>query len=398
MSNNRADEADRYATALDISLTDLARAIMLSPSPNTTDDRLDEAFFKARAEGDASYNTALMHIVSILTLTNRKLLLAVIDGTLPGRVSTDLKAAMEKERDKPSYLQGIYVNYVVGQQGNHPTKADILQILETMEEYKDAFDVAYANLAKDTREMLAAVDNQFRKKYTKGSLWYCGGNTQQGHHKNFVEGMYRRLSQEPDGPLAGGISEVGFSNDIPKRLTQHQQHTLSTPVMCLFNACARYHFPGRYSIMGYALMRIVNPLQASMAEAVFSRLACSYITFGWGFNITQAGISVNGVNSLPILRASESGNKRAWSAIEAGVDPKGQEDEIERVEAQVHGLREEMAARLDDECDALDAKIAAMEACVREADRIVSPEDKARIMAEMDAEWGPSVSPFCSYS
>lgn len=31
-------------------------------------------------------------------------------------------------------------------------------------------------------------------------------------------------------------------------------------------------------VLGYALMRIVNPLQASMAEAIFSRLASSYVT------------------------------------------------------------------------------------------------------------------------
>jgi hypothetical protein len=40
-----------------------------------------------------------------------------------------------------------------------------------------------------------------------------------------------------------------------------------------------------------------------------------------------------------------------------------------------------------EECDALDAKIAAMEACLREADRIISPEDKAH----MDEERGPAV-------
>jgi hypothetical protein len=40
-----------------------------------------------------------------------------------------------------------------------------------------------------------------------------------------------------------------------------------------------------------------------------------------------------------------------------------------------------------EECDALDAKIVVMEACLREADRIISLEDKAH----MDEERGQAV-------
>ena len=48
--------------------------------------------------------------MSILTLTDPKILLAIIDGTLPNRANTDLRGAVERERDIPDTMQDVYVN------------------------------------------------------------------------------------------------------------------------------------------------------------------------------------------------------------------------------------------------------------------------------------------------
>ena len=53
-------------------------------------------------------------------------------------------------------------------------------------------------------------------------------------------GCEERMADEAnDKPIEGGISEVGFSVRVTKRLEEHVQHKGSTCVMQLFDACAK---------------------------------------------------------------------------------------------------------------------------------------------------------------
>lgn len=97
MPSNRQQEAARYTAAASISMTDLAEAIMLTPSLNIVSKRLDDNFFKKRSMTHTIRQTNIIQLVSILTSTNLKLLLAIINGTLPSRANGDLRQAVEKE-------------------------------------------------------------------------------------------------------------------------------------------------------------------------------------------------------------------------------------------------------------------------------------------------------------
>lgn len=109
---------------------------------------------------------------------------------------------------------------------------------------------------------------------------------------------------------------MGWSINVRKRIDDHAKHTSSTYVMGLFEACAEHLFPSRYSVEGYPVVRITEPFLADLAEAAISRLACSYVTWGWGFNPTVAGASVHGVNSLPIIQLGLSKNEReSWTTL-----------------------------------------------------------------------------------
>ncbi|KFY32568.1 hypothetical protein V493_00074 [Pseudogymnoascus sp. VKM F-4281 (FW-2241)] len=331
MPHNRQDEADRYIEAAQKSMAHVAFAVLISPSPCLDGSRLDEDYFCKRGAKEAkAFN--LEQILTVLTMMDRGILLAIIDGTLPRRSLTDLQQAVRQERNIPDAIPGIYVNYVADKNGIHPTKKDITSIVEAMEKYIDEFE--------DVKVFSRVIDYIFKPRDPAQVL----------------------LSGEPDGPIRGGISEVGFSINITSRLLNHKKHQESQGVMTLFDACGQHLFPDRYAIQGFPVVRVVNPLVVDMAESLISRLASSYVTWGWGFNANQAGASVQGVNSLSILQASTDQNgKDSWATIEAEASTTGIEEELSLVKDYTAVCRDEMADIIHPHTTLLDADYVAQQ-------------------------------------
>jgi hypothetical protein len=191
-------------------------------------------------------------------------------------------------------------------------------------------------------------------------LKYCQNGNQKAAAEEFIQGMRHRLAGEPDGSLSGGISEVGFSINLSSRLANHEKHQESVSVMTLFDACGRYEFAGRYSIQGYAVVRTISPHIAHMAECLVSRIACSYIKWGWGFNANLAGASVHGVNSLKILQVStDSKGKESWATIEAEASTSGVDEENSRLNEQIAETREAIVEAVEKYAGALESNLQA---------------------------------------
>jgi hypothetical protein len=362
MSNNRHDEAERYATAARKSMSHVAFEVFKSPSPCLNEDRFDEYFFAQRGSEDVR-TFKLEQVLTILTMMDKDILIAIIEGTLPQRVRADLSQAMRNEIKQPDTIPRIYINYIVDKNGRHPTKADILAILDAMQDYINEFDDGVKVFSR-------VIDFLFKPKDPQG-LKYCENPSQKAGAELFIEGMRDRLSSEPNGPLRGGISEVGFSINISSRLANHYKHQSSNKVMTLFDACAMHLFVDRYSIQGYPVVRIVSPHAVDMAECLISRLASSYVLWGWGFNANQAGASVQGVNSLKILQAAaDSKGKNSWATIEAEASTAGITGERAVVEQRIKDSREEMADIIEEHGATLDANLAAQRRYHRQFKRL----------------------------
>lgn len=100
--------------------------VFKTPSPCLNGDRFDEEFFSSRgAEEVRVFN--LEQVLAILTMMDKDILVAVIEGTLSQRVRVDLAQAMRNETKQPYTIPGIYINYVVDKNGRHPI-IDAIQV------------------------------------------------------------------------------------------------------------------------------------------------------------------------------------------------------------------------------------------------------------------------------
>ena len=104
--------------------------------------------------------------------------------------------------------------------------------------------------------------------------------------------------------------EVGWSDDIPKRLKQHLNNASTTPLFGLCNAMTRQHpvdggwsWPEPWQLALFPVWERKVEL-AGVAEAVGSILCSSYIHHG-GFNIELAGYSTASAQSATALKFSK---------------------------------------------------------------------------------------------
>ncbi|KFX85851.1 hypothetical protein V490_09369 [Pseudogymnoascus sp. VKM F-3557] len=344
----REQEARRYITPT--TLWDLAEEI-LRPVSYAGIERIDEKFFEYRCADDASKFATKSLLVEILAGIRLDVLQGVILGDLPERARENLAVHFENETRIGDGIPGIYTNYIVDEEGRPPTCSDIGEILEVMESY----------VKRDDDQLAQYIDGLYG---TNRQLWkYANKKSYRDAHTTFIAFMRDRISSTSDNtdeeqPLKGGISEVGFSITPYKRIRDHKCHVLSTCIMNLFEACAQYSFPEKYSVEGYVVTRTVNPLAVALSEVAVSRIACSYSDHGNGFNYHRAGASVHGLNNRPIISATD---QTAWATLQANQDMGGVEDEIARIKECTQAEWKRLEEQLRDEDVAFDQANAADE-------------------------------------
>ncbi|OBT57236.1 hypothetical protein VE04_04658 [Pseudogymnoascus sp. 24MN13] len=324
----REQEITRYAKAY--TLWDLAEEI-LAPVAYLQRERVDESFFRLRDVDSAARLATKTLILEILVGMDLEIVQGTIHGDLPQRARDDLAQFFDNEARIADTIPAIYINYLVDQDGRPPTKSDLQEILEVMESYVEKTDGQLAQA-----QQLHQMDD--------GRNGNDGGGGDGGSDEE----------EEEDRPISGGISEVGFSVKPYERINNHKAHTSSTCVMNLAEACAEHVFPGRYAIEGYVVCRTLNPITISLSEIVISRLACSYIDFGCGFNYCRAGGSVHGLNNRPIILSADRSNRTPWATLHSNARMDGVEEEITRVAEATVAHEERLMEELGEEGAVID--------------------------------------------
>ena len=321
----REQEATRYSKAT--TLWDPAEALLL-PVTYLQRARIDDEFFCFRCVDSAAKLATKALILEILTSMELEVIQGLIEGDLPERAREGLVDYFDNESRVADSISAVYTNFIVDKDGRPPTKTDVRDIIDTMELYIKKDATQYQQLAHRIDGLYGARQ---RWKYVEKDSYHAA-------HTKFISSMRERLNSGDEDsddldheqwPLRGGISEVGFNVTPYGRINNHKNHTSSTCVMNLFEACAQHLFPGQYAVEGYAVARTINPIVISLSEIVISRLACSYIDHGCGFNYCRAGASDYGdqiacipwatlqANAME-LRLSSCGYRRGSRLIGSG--------------------------------------------------------------------------------
>lgn len=199
MANNRVLESERYLEAASKNMTELATAILLSSSPILNGDRLDEAFFRQRCADRAIKMLNTTQLVTILTAMDPNIIQAVIEGDLPKKARSSLKKFVKVEKARPDTEPVVYINYIVDDDGDAPTKGAVMRILQVMK--------TYIGKVGGSRTLAAVIDVMYGGDGAGHNWRYCRNNSQHAAQSRFILGMEDRVKGESNStPITGGIS------------------------------------------------------------------------------------------------------------------------------------------------------------------------------------------------
>lgn len=267
------------------------------------------------------------------------LLRAIIQGQLPRKAklpSSEVSHALDKIREADPGQPGIYMNSLVDAMGLSPSPAQWSKACNHM--------LMYVQRDMEHNDMAANIDQQIypnplwpRDLAGKGLRRYMDWRTyiEKGSHelngsrrqwvKFFVAELEGRCAgQIKHGPLSVGICNIGFSNNIDKRLWQHRHHESSNYLMNLTEAIFEFLYPQMFYIQQYVIYNCFQPVQTWMAGIVFTQLAQGYVEGGGGFSHEPAGRS-NG-SSFQALTEEQ------WEILEheaqSDIDPRMREEDV----------------------------------------------------------------------
>lgn len=377
----RSEEAKEFQDALNDSIAKLADVIIRPEA--TTNDGLDKNFWKNRSRDEASRFATKMQLIDLFTSMNQRVIHCLIHGILPQDVRASSKRWHQHENSIGDSVAGIYVNYIVDQNGNHLTIRDIQEIIKTWRIYLSK------NQTSDT--LADKIDTLFGSKGPDRRK-YAAKGAQSNTHLQFISNLQKRINKQGSvAQLQGGISEVGFSITPQNRIRDHKHHKSSNYLMNAFEACAQYCFPGVYHMEGFIIARVTKPEMASISELALSRLACCYTDNGNGFSHTVAGISVYGVNHII---------SDVWTNLQAAAEQDNVENEILQQDNNNAAVEQQIIDNINKHNDILDTQIELLEAQLETqekikkvlADREVAAKEWAEFMKEVskaasDSNW-----------
>ncbi len=310
------------------------------------------------------------------------MLRAIIQGQVPrlaawqsGEVFDALWKLNEGEEfEKP----GIILQSICDEAGLSPSAAQWLEVVDLMIVYIGN-DKASEELATEVDQIIHPESRWPETLATKGLRRYMdwrsylnkGRNEPDRHRRKivryFIDQLRIRLQNETlHAPMKVPVVEIGFSSRPSRRLIQHRHHESSNYLMNLADALFEYRYPGMFRLLQRIIYKCFRPVQAWIAEIVFTQLAQGYVDGGGGFRHEPAGRFNR--SSFDTMTPGD------WESLEEEVYTSG---EFERT---LHDDDAAMTKRLADltaERDNIHKRREAQAAIIRAKTRLMNLEIKA---------------------
>lgn len=372
--------ADRYLQTLDEEgVTPLTKVIMEESVNTIPGERTQLA---RMAESPEGLREARRQMAMMLRSMSTALLRAIIQGQVPRLAAWDAGEVFDgfwilnegEECEKP----GIYLQSLCDEAGFSPSASQWLEVTDLMIVYISN-DKASEELATDVDQIIHPEPRWPRSLTAKGLRRYMdwrsyldkSRNEPDRHHRKmvqcFVDQLRKRLQNETlHAPMKVPLVDIGFSYRPKQRLRQHRQHESSNYLMNLAEALFKYRYPGMFRLLQRIMFKCFRPVQAFMAEIVFTRLAQGYVNGGGGFNHSPAGLS----EEIPFDNLTH----RDWESLEEQVYASGV---LERALQDEEALVKDRLADLTAERDNIRKRREAQAAIRRTRTRRMKLERKA---------------------
>lgn len=261
--------------------------------------------FKKVPEDEEERDELFKGLVLILVSIDEGLLKAIIQGQVTRQaqnVNSPVSNVLEHMKTHQDQPPAIYLNSICDTEGVSPTPCQWLVVCDLMERYVrpgHESDVLATKIdeAVHPPERASTPDPKRMKhthRYNEGKGWlHCehdeNGDDRRKNIFKFVREMRNRLQEEcakgrEHTPLTAPVAEVGFSNDVLKRLKRHRHHRGSNCIMNLAQAAFEYRFPDLFHLHQHVIYHCWRETQPWGSEILLTRLAQGYIYNAGGFN------------------------------------------------------------------------------------------------------------------
>lgn len=233
---------------------------------------------------------------------------SVLDNTLPQRAKIDLGNVIREPARAMFSGKGeldavIYINYIADKEGKGLTRENFKFFLAAMKCAAGRCQDDPGRFVVDGVNLENGINLKFsncRKGAVQSFYKHVGKDklaTLEERTDKFVDintGMLRRAKDaDIDHVMLKG--EVGWTVSCYDRCREHRQMTKSPEVFQLARLVAQHLFPDQdFKLHQFVLFDVVQEEEASVGESIGSQMAAAYESYG-GFNVDQAGKSVNGV-------------------------------------------------------------------------------------------------------
>ncbi|KAI4194990.1 MAG: hypothetical protein LQ346_003569 [Caloplaca aetnensis] len=259
------------------------------------------------------YDELVRNLDLILASVDELLLGAIVHGQV-ARLAQDSRSSVSSllkrmhkgpEEQPPS----IYINAICDEEGISPTPYQWQAICDLMDLYirhgdeSDRLAAHVDQLIYPTENWPAPRTGRLRKlrRYAEYDSWTQNESDLVCTHRrrtiaDFLRNMRFRLDGESEGgaehaPLTAAVVEVGFSDRVHERLSQHRRHQSSNYIMNLAHALFEYKYPGMFRLHQHIIYHCWREVQPWYAEVLLTRLAQGYIDNAGGFSHHNAGLS-----------------------------------------------------------------------------------------------------------
>lgn len=278
--SERADGLNEYIEALhDPSLRDLI-GLLAKMYKNGTQQQFDD-------------DSLTSGIHCLLCQMHGPILRAVVEGNIAQQYFSDAKIrlvldCLSHESATLRIRPGVHCTTIGDRDsGEFLSFIEVCQVLDTMSLYVEAQD----------QELVCKLDRIFSPKHSIDPLRYVPDPRASGQITKFVESTRERCTKmvstaSLDLPLPSSILEFEFAIDLEDRMEAHRLHQKSNYILNLFHTCCEHLFPGKFCLHQFVVFLCQDPMQASLAEAVFRLLGQDSIDTGAGFCHWPPGLNV----------------------------------------------------------------------------------------------------------
>jgi hypothetical protein len=243
---------------------------------------------------------------------------ALLDGNLASKIADgheELSSYFKDDenlwdlRKHGSFAPKIYVRILQDAAGNSPSPAQLFKVLNRLEKY--------ASGERENDQLCTEIDQQDAASIRHGLHRYFAGNIERVCTLlTFVAALRKCLSEVPSEshhlPFSQPLQYVGFA------INEQQQTAVpkkkSGWLMALFDTACKLEVqpPDKSAVFAFKNYSVACPVdwtECMLGEEVFARICKTYFYTGLGFNVHQAGLSIE-VTVLDDLRHTEAWETR----------------------------------------------------------------------------------------